>query len=318
LPVPPGVDPFAPRMPDVDIVPDITALFARARSEIASGGPDKGLEAGQRCIGVLTPGRILAFVPAPKPGAMSPLQVAQAKSLVVSDKPLKITAVAFTEITAFHQDKAKAMPLLGQLLAMAYVGHSVVVFEGHESVFENALRDTDVLVVDSGMVACLQSDWLDTVERVMGQKPRVLGHDRESHQLRPIARSSKPPGWRFTEADGELSYVNCLLTTLAKSPRQPVKIDAGQAPPDLTRLAADAGTVEWASALPFRYDALSADKVMGVIHRLAKWEAAKESRASGRLETKLAAGGSLQRVGFQLLLVKDADGKYHLEIEKAE
>ena len=305
-------------MPVVDPVPDIPGLFAKARGEIASGGPDKGLEAGQRCIGVVTPGRMIAFVPAPKPGSMSPLQVAQAKSLVASDKPLKITAVAFTEITAFQQDKAKSIPLLGQLLAMAYVGHSVVVFEGHESVLERALHETDVLVVDSGMLPFLQPDWLDAAERVMGPKPRVLGHDRESHQLRPIARSSKPPGWRFTEPDGELSYVNCLLTTLAKSPRRTVKIDAGQALPDLTRLAADADAVEWASALPFRYDVLSADKVMGVIHRLAKWGAAKDSRASGRLETKLAAGGSLRKVGFQLLLLKDADGKYHLEIEKAE
>ena len=305
-------------MPEVDIVVDISALFARARGEIVSGSPDKGLEAGQRCIGVLTPGRMVAFVPAPIPGSMTPLEAAQAKSLVLSNKPLKITAVAFTEITAFHQDKSKSIPLLGQLLAMAYVGHSVVVFEGHESVFENALRDTDVLVVDSGMIPLLQPDWLHAVERVMGPKPRVLGHDRESHQVRPIARSSKPPGWRFTEPDGELSYVNCLLTTLAKSPRRLVKVDAGQALPDLTKLAADAGAIEWASGLPFRYDALSADKVMGVIHRLAKWEAAKNSRSSGRLETKLAAGGSLQKVGFQLLLLKDADGKYHLEIEKAE
>ncbi len=231
-------DPFEPHMPHVDVLPHMVQLFAKARAEVAEGGSEKGLDAGQRCIGVVTPGRMLTFVPAPKAGSVAPEHVTQAKSLVPSNQPLNVTVVAFTELEPF----------------------------------------------------------------------RIL----------PIVKSKASPGWRYTEPDGEVSYVNCLLTTLAKRSAIPVQVVAGQPPPDLKKLASDPKEIEWAADLPFQYEALSAEKVMGIIHRLAKWSPVQNQQAAGSLQTKLAAGGGpLRSVTFQLVLVKDDGGKYRLSIEKS-
>jgi len=305
-------------MPHVDVLPHMVQLFAKARAEVAEGGSEKGLDAGQRCIGVVTPGRMLTFVPAPKAGSVAPEHVTQAKSLVPSNQPLNVTVVAFTELEPFMRDKTKCIPFLSRLLALAYIGHNVIVFEGDKSAFESALQNSDMLLIDSGMLPFLQNNWLELAQRAITAKSRILGYERENGRILPIVKSKASPGWRYTEPDGEVSYVNCLLTTLAKRSAIPVQVVAGQPPPDLKKLASDPKEIEWAADLPFQYEALSAEKVMGIIHRLAKWSPVQNQQAAGSLQTKLAAGGGpLRSVTFQLVLVKDDGGKYRLSIEKS-
>src|SRR5205807_1802709 len=117
------------------------------------------------CVGVATPGRMVMLLPAPKPGTVSPEHVAQARQLIPSDQPLRITVVGYTQLEPLQQDKARCLPALGQLLGLAYLGHSVLVFEGHPSVFESGIRSSDVLVVDSAMGPFLQPDWADAAWR---------------------------------------------------------------------------------------------------------------------------------------------------------
>jgi hypothetical protein len=61
------------------------------------------------------------------------------------------------------------------------------------------------------------------------------------------------------------SYVNALLTTLAKIPPKPVTITPGPGVPSLLPLANDPEEQEWIRSLPFDYDALDGTKVLSLI-----------------------------------------------------
>jgi hypothetical protein len=68
------------------------------------------------------------------------------------DPPLKISVISYTFIEALTTEIDKAIPFRGFLISWAYLGHSVIVFEGHPSAFESGVRDCDVLLIDSGML----------------------------------------------------------------------------------------------------------------------------------------------------------------------
>jgi len=307
-----------PYMPAVDVRPDMRAVFVDARVAVANPDPKAGLASGQRCLGILTPGRMVMIVPAPKLGAVPDQFVEQVKQLLPTDRPLKIAAVSFIELNAFIKggmpDKLKCIPNLPQLIGLAFVGHNIIVFEGHPSAFEFALPDSDVLLIDSGMLPLLQGDWAELAFRAMPEGRRILVYDRKTRALRPVIKSKIGPGWRYGEPDGEASYANCLLTTLAKRNSVAVEVTAGQATPDLSMLAVDPKEIEWTVELPFTYERLDAAKVIDILRRFAKLGDA----ASGKLEAKLATGGGkLESVAFALHLTKDAEGRQRLKIEKA-
>ena len=89
----------------------------------------------------------------------------------------------------------------------------------------------------AALLPLLQNNWLELAQRAITAKSRILGYERENGRILPIVKSKASPGWRYTEPDGEVSYVNCLLTTLAKRSAIPVQVVAGQPPPDLKKLA---------------------------------------------------------------------------------
>ena len=213
-----GSNLFSPYMPEVDVPGDVAAAFAKARTTVANAGATEGLAPGQRALGILTPGRMVMLVPAPKPGGVPEKFVAQVKALLPSDKPLNITAISFTALDPLMQDKAKCIPMLGQLLGFAYIGHNVLVFEGHSSALEPALQRSDLLWIDSAMLPFLQNDWIELAYRALPPRPRILVFDRKTGQLRPVVKSADIQGWRLSEPDGEASYANCLLTILGKRP----------------------------------------------------------------------------------------------------
>jgi len=309
-------DLFQPQMPEIEPRADIASVFATARREVIAGGPEKGLATDQRCIGIVTPGRLVMFVPAPAPGSITSEQVAQAKQVLFSEKPLNITVVGYTRLDALMKDKAKCIPFLGHLLSFAYIGHHVVVFEGHPAVFEPGVQDSDVLLIDSGMLPFLQKDWVDAAVRVMPPGGRIFIHSRQSYRLMPVVKSKNPPGWRYSEPDGEASYVNCLLTTLAKGLRASVQIGVRGPVPNLAELTTDAAQLEWISELPFRYETLKPVAVIGIILKAAGWTLDDVSKSSGVLKAQLATkGGQRQVVSFQLTLGKIGDKIKHLQID---
>jgi hypothetical protein len=309
-------NPFQPCIPEVD-VPINPTVFARARTDIANAGSKERLAPGQRCIGIMTPGRLLMIVGAPLPGTVPEQFVAQVKSLLPSSKPLNITAISFTALEPLMKDKANCIPMLSQLLGFAYVGHNVLVFEGHPSALQAALEGCDVLWIDSTMLPFLQKDWIEVAFRMLPPRPRILVHDRKTGQLRPVVKSDDAQGWRLSEPDGEASYVNCLLTTLAKNAPVPVQVAVSSPVPELARFTSDPQQLEWIRALPFRHEALDAAKVIGIIQRVSKLPPPNGAASTGTLQAQLATGGGKrEKVSFQLGLSADAAGRHLLDIRK--
>src|SRR3954465_11943875 len=128
-----------PHMPEVETQPDVSAIFAKAR------------EGSAYTVHIVTPGRMRMEAPPPPQGSMPPEEVNQAKGLLGGDRPLHVTVVAYTKLEALMKDRetpirsmGECIPFLGHLMGMAYVGHSVVVFEGHPVAFEAGVRNADV------------------------------------------------------------------------------------------------------------------------------------------------------------------------------
>ena len=160
-------------MPEVDQVPDIEAVFAKARRDAVHQ------------VVIITPGRMLMSRPCPPPGSMPPDKVTSFEQMMPSKVKRHVAAIAFTELRALTRDASKAIPFLGLLLGLAYIGHAVWVFEGHPSALPAGCRDADVLIADGAMVPALQKDWVSVASGVM-KRPEVYVHDRATYSLRKV------------------------------------------------------------------------------------------------------------------------------------
>ncbi len=181
-------------MPEVDVPRDLDARFARAR-RIASGdevvaNPHDRVE-GQRHLVIVTPGRMCMMNPCPRPGTMQASVVAAIEQLAPSSKPLTIAVIALTELRSLRASLAKAIPFVGYLLGLAYVGHTVVVFEGHASALRAGCRDADLLIVDEAMIPFLSPDWLSVAWSVM-RAPQALVFSRTGTLKRLTRKGTSP------------------------------------------------------------------------------------------------------------------------------
>jgi hypothetical protein len=258
-------------MPKVDDSIDILPVVSSAREQISHGCPPEtlrqlpGLAMGTRCLAVVTPSRRLLFFPGRAPGGVPQFAAYAVQELFPRQPRLNVSVIAHVELDLLQEDPNRVIPFFGMLLGIAYSGHSVVVFEGHHSGLEGALRHCDVLLVDSGMLPFLLEDWANTAFASMNPGARIFVHKRESFTLMPVARSRNPKGWRYSEFDGEASYANCLLTTLAKAKEASVEVVSGRPVPDLAALTNDTDELDWIEGLPFSYDKLDADQIIQVI-----------------------------------------------------
>ena len=170
---------YTPRMPAVDMVPDLGKRFAAARQAVVGGIEAlPGFAADQRYVILLTPGRMLMEQPCPKPGTIPPGLVADVEQIAATEPPLNITAIALNDIQAVLTSAAQAIPFFGYLLGLCYMGHKVVVFEGHPSALEAGVADADLVIVDSGMVPFLQADWTKIILKRQ-PPPRILVFGRD-------------------------------------------------------------------------------------------------------------------------------------------
>ena len=296
-------DLFKPHLPCVNHPSNLVGFLAGLRTKLAWS---------ERYVAILTPDGAATLIPTPKAGTMPEVQVEPMRRLF-SASQLNITVISYTELEAIRKDAARCIPMLGTLVGLAYVGHRVLVFEGHPSAFETVVAGSDVLLIDSGMLPFLHPGWFDAASRVMPAGSKILQFDRKCHQVYPVVKSKSSPGWKTTEPDGEGSYANCLLTTLAKLPPEPVQLVVGQSPPDLRLLASDPDECEWVAELPFQYEALDSEKVINVIRQLGRWKTLTIP-SKQTLQTKLATSGGLHAVFFELTFTEDAPGRTRLEI----
>ena len=171
----------APRMPEVSIRSDIQEVFTRLRQTAAAPGALGG-------IAILKPDRTHLLMPRL---AAAPSLESMAKNLnrmIPAAVPRNIAVIAYTlfetEIGTAPglADVNKAIPFLGILVGLSYIGHAVWVFEGHSSALAAGCRDADVLIVDSAMRACLAPAWESDAAAAM-RNPNVLVYDRATLQL---------------------------------------------------------------------------------------------------------------------------------------
>ena len=153
----------------------------------------------------------------------------------------------------------------------------------------------------------------------MKPNPKIFIHERKDYQLIPIVKKDSPPGWRYSEPDGEASYTNVLLTTLAKAgdKTKMVSIISGQPLPNPKELTTDKEELEYISTLPFRYEKLNADIVTKIIWDNAKPTSFLERFQSTRVfKAKLALSATEAiDVSFQLKLFKTDRGKLQLDVK---
>lgn len=317
---PQPADIFQPHMPGVDVLANIDELFDLARSELRHAeSVIENSAAGQHAIAILTPGRIIIYMPCPAPGSLSAEQIEPIKKFMSVEPALNISVISYTHLQAFMEDatKLRCIPFLGILLSYGYIGHSVVVFEGHPSAFESGVRNSDVLMVDSGMLPFIQHDWLEAAHRVMRPRPKIFVFDRKNLTPLPVVRSNNAQGWQYAEPDGEASYANCLLMMLAKGTRSSVRVTSGQALPCLADFTTDPEDLDWTNGLPFKYDQLDADKVIEIIINAAVWRRHHFFKTKGVLNARLADESNERKmVSFTLTITKDAGGKKQLQIER--
>lgn len=285
-------DIFEPYMPDVDVLSDTDGFFKQVREMLESENVEAyarktGLHPlehkdvrggagvnGQRHVAIITPGRMINLEPAPLPNTKSEKELAPIRALLASDRPLKITAISYTKLEAYVQDrtKTKCIPFLGMLLAFAYLGHNVLVFEGHPSALAAGVKDSDLLFINSGMLPFMGENWAEVVFPAMKPNARALMHERKTFRLTRVVKKSSPPGWERSEPDGEPSYINMLLTTLGKANYRghSVHIVSGEPLPNPKDFTTDPEQLEYISKLPFHYDKLRADVVIKTLWNLGK------------------------------------------------
>jgi len=181
MPIPP-IDPalFQPRMPEVDTPPNLEEIFAKAR-KVGTGELSPTNSKG-RHTAVVTPGRMVMMHPCPEPGTMSPTAVESVEKLLPSTTKRQIAVIAYTDLRAMRADLMKTIPFYGMLTGMAYIGHSVWIFEGHPSALRVGCRDADILIVDEEMIPFLQADWIETATAVM-RTPLIYKHHRRTFSL---------------------------------------------------------------------------------------------------------------------------------------
>jgi len=170
-------------MPEVDPPKDIHRVFDQARtSAAAEHAPGKD---HSRQVVLVTPGRMLMLQPCPAPGSMPQNMVSQIERLVSPKVKRKIAVIAYTELQAITKGLSQAIPFFGMLVGMAYVGHSVWIFEGHATALAAGCKGADVLIVDSGMVPHLAADWR-TLASSESPTIQIYVHDRTNHSLRKV------------------------------------------------------------------------------------------------------------------------------------
>jgi hypothetical protein len=174
---------FEPRMPEVDVRPGIDRVFDQARKSAASESAPES--AGCRQVVLVTPGRMLMLQPCPSPDSMPKEVVTQIEKLVSPKVKRRIAVIGYTELSAIKTGLAKAIPFFGMLVGMAYIGHSVWIFEGHSSALAAGCKDADVLIVDSAMVPHLAPDW-QSVASSSAPSIQIYVHDRATHGLKKI------------------------------------------------------------------------------------------------------------------------------------
>lgn len=176
-------------MPAVEHCEDLEGIFAKVRKTAAG-------ERRRAALVVLRPDRQTLVLPAMAQTPALRHAALSLERLVPASIKRNIAVIAYTVFPGGDpniHEVGRAIPFLGMLMGLAYIGHAVWVFEGHPAAFLAGCRHADVLIADSSMVASLQEGWQDSAAGVM-RNANILVHDRGTFQLRILHKVGEQLG----------------------------------------------------------------------------------------------------------------------------
>jgi hypothetical protein len=178
-------------MTDGEAQPNIEAVFDKVRQSAAGGAP--------RRLVLVQPGHVLLALVCPPPGSMPREQVRNMEQIISPATKRNVAVIARTDFLpappgpegnaspeAF-QAASRAIPILGLLMGLTYIGHSVWIFPGDAADLAAGCRNADVLFVDSALRAQLTPGWDEVAAGAM-RNTNILVHDRATFQLRVIRK----------------------------------------------------------------------------------------------------------------------------------
>lgn len=312
---PKPADIFQPYLQGVELFEDMDLVFLEARQLAAGQHPttgDSDVDQAKRGVAVVTPGRLIMLDQCPERNSVPENELLPMLEMLPARSPLNISVVSHTRIEALHEDINKAIPFRGYLLAWATAGHNVIVFEGHPSAFDSAVRDADVLLMDSGMLPFVQFNWVEAALRVMRPEGKLFLHDRETFTLSIISKSEESS----QESDVDVNYGALLLRGLMRATQSSVEVTAGEIVPDLVDLMTTSTDREWISK-NIQRDKVNADKVIDILLQKAGWRWYTPFKTSGVLKLPVPlADGKVGNWNFTITLTKNAAGKRQLRIDR--
>jgi hypothetical protein len=219
-------------MPKVDAVRTQQAATFQLARRIAVKG--KVLCPGgvtERCVALVTPGRLIIPIPCLPGDTYDPDLVAALGRMVSDQKAQTISVIAFNDLPKqiLPADQLEwqgitsklidtMIPFLGLLMCMTNFGHNVVVFEGHSSAVALGCRDADLLLVDEAMVVHLPKDWVSVAGSVL-RKPRILFWGREG-TITPLdaASTERDPLAHQNVVSVDLAHLRVLIRSIGDEP----------------------------------------------------------------------------------------------------
>jgi len=172
-------DLFTPKMPDVDVRPNLDAIFGRARAAAGELELDQIGRAHHQIV-IITPGRLLISKTCPLLENIPVELTAILSELVPPEPTVDIAVIAYTYLEALQADMRRAIPFIDFLLGFGAVGHRVWVFEGHNTAITAGCSQADLLLVDEKMAQILDGqnkDWRTQAQAVMrGETIKLVAH----------------------------------------------------------------------------------------------------------------------------------------------
>lgn len=178
-------------------IPELTA--DSSMEEVFACARRRASHTAERQVVLVTPERSLLLLQCPPRGSVPEKNVAQMEEMIPPAPKRSIAVIGQTAITSrrWHgvarggteefKAAARAIPFLGLMTGLAYIGHSVIVFAGAAAELPEGAKGADVLFVDSAVLPKLPSGWHQASSDVM-RNPNIFVHDRETFQLRAVRK----------------------------------------------------------------------------------------------------------------------------------
>lgn len=142
---------------------------------------DEGITQQIHTLAILTPQREVVYRKCPPKGSLPKQLEDMATSMLPPETPCKVAVICNTSALS-HCHPSEAVPFFSLLLGLAYIGHKVVLIEGHKDAILVFCKDVDVCIVDEAMIPFLEDSWRDSLKKLV-KNEEVYIFDRKTSNL---------------------------------------------------------------------------------------------------------------------------------------